>query len=55
VSNYDWTLSPKTISSAQIRGFFRADSQPRAVIIIRPSQLGGDSTYLIPRPYDDWL
>jgi hypothetical protein len=52
---FDWTLSPKTISSAQIRGFFRADSQPRAVIVIRPSQFRGDSTYLIPRPYDDWL
>ena len=50
--SFDWTLSPKTISSPQIRGFFRADSQPRAVVIIRPSQLGGDSTYLIPRPAD---
>jgi hypothetical protein len=49
---FDWTLSLKTISSAQIRGFFRADSQPRAVVIIRPSQLGGDSLYLIPRPDD---
>jgi hypothetical protein len=53
--SFDWTLWPKTISTPQIRGFFRADSQPRAVIIIRPSQLGGDNTYLIPRPYDDWL
>ena len=52
---FDWTLSPKTISFAQIRGFFRADSQPRAAVIIRPSQLGGDSTYLIPRPYGVWL
>jgi hypothetical protein len=51
----DWTLFPKTISTAQVRGFFRADSQPRAVVIIRPSQLGPDSTYLIPRPTDDWL
>jgi len=48
----DWTLVPKTISTPQIRGFFRADSQPRAVVIIRPSQLGPDSTYLIPRPSD---
>jgi hypothetical protein len=47
---FEWTLSPKTISSPQIRGFFRADSQPRAVIVIRPSKLGPDSTYLIPRP-----
>jgi hypothetical protein len=49
---FDWTRSPKTISSPQVRGFFRADSQPRAVIIIRPSQLGGNSAYLIPKPYD---
>lgn len=49
---FDWTLSTKTISSPQIRGFFRADSQPRAVIIVRPSQLGGDNVYLITRPYD---
>jgi hypothetical protein len=53
--SFDWTLFPKTISTAQVRGFFRADSQPRAVVIIRPSQLGPDSTYLIPRPTDDWL
>jgi hypothetical protein len=50
--DFEWTLSQKTISSPQIRGFFRADSQPRAVIIIRPSQLGRDSIYLLPRPTD---
>ena len=50
--SFDWTLSLKTISDPQIRGFFRADSQPRAVIIIRPSQFGGDTIYLIPRPAD---
>src|SRR5215472_12694359 len=49
---FDWTLSLKTIGSAQIRGFFRADSQPRAVIIIRPSALGSVRTYLLPRPDD---
>ncbi|MGO4872689.1 MAG: hypothetical protein ACLPGW_19150 [Roseiarcus sp.] len=27
--SFDWTLFPKTISLPQIRGFFRADSQPR--------------------------
>ncbi len=53
--SYDWTLFPKTISTPQIRGFFRADSQPRAVVIIRPSQLDGDSVYLIPRPVDSLL
>jgi hypothetical protein len=50
--SFDWTLTMKTIGSQQIRGFFRADSRPRAVIIIRPSQLGRDSTYLLPRPSD---
>jgi hypothetical protein len=50
--SFDWTLWLKTISASQIRGFFRADSQPRAVIIISPSQLGRDTTYLIPRPTD---
>lgn len=49
---FDWTLSSKTIGDAQIRGFFRADSRPRAVIIVRPSPLGPGSTYLIPRPLD---
>jgi hypothetical protein len=53
--DFEWTLSQKTVSSPQIRGFFRADSRPRAVIIIRPSQLDGASTYLIPRPDDFWL
>jgi hypothetical protein len=48
----EWTLVPKTISTPQIRGFFRADSQPRAVVIIRPSELGSGSIYLIPRPSD---
>jgi hypothetical protein len=52
---FDWTLSPKTISTPQIRGFFRADSQPRAVVIVRPSQLGSNRTYLIPRPSDALL
>ncbi len=47
-ASFDWTLSSKTISAPQIRGFFRADSLPRAVVIIRPSELGG--AYLIPDP-----
>lgn len=50
---FDWTLSLKTFDTEQIRGFFRADSQPRAVIIVRPSKLGG--AYLLPRPTDAWL
>ena len=52
---FDWMLSSKTIGSAQIRGFFRADSQPRAVIIVRPSALGPVRTYLLPRPDDGSL
>ena len=47
---FDWTLTAKTMSTSQIRGFFRANSQPRAVIIIRPSQLGEGGSYLISRP-----
>jgi len=53
--SYDWTLWQKTIGSAQIRGFFRADSRPRGVIIIRPTQLGTGGAYLIPRPIDSLL
>lgn len=48
--SFDWTLSLKTILSQQIRGFFAADSRPIGVVIVRPSQLGRNSTYLIPRP-----
>jgi hypothetical protein len=46
----DWSLTPKTLSAPQIRGFFAADSEPEAVVIIRPRQLGPRSMYLIPRP-----
>jgi len=47
---FDVTLTPKAPGSAQIRGFFSADFAPRAVVIVRPSQLGRNSTYLITRP-----
>ena len=47
---FDWTLTAKTASTAQIRGFFNADSQPAIVVIVRPSQLGPNSTYAISRP-----
>ena len=53
--SFDWTLSEKTISDPQIRGFFRADSRPRGVVIIRPTQLGAGGAYLIPRPVDSLL
>jgi hypothetical protein len=47
---FEWTLTPKNVSTPQVRGFFNADSSPSAVIIIRPTQFGRDSIYLIPRP-----
>jgi hypothetical protein len=50
--SFDWTLTLKTMSTPQIQGFFRADSRPAAVIIVRPNQLGQNSTYLIPRPIE---
>jgi hypothetical protein len=46
----DVSMTAKTPGSAQIQGFFRSDFQPEAVIIIRPSQLGPNHTYLIARP-----
>jgi len=48
--SFDWTLELKTPSSPQIRGFFSADSQPWGVVIVRPSPLGQNSSYLILRP-----
>jgi hypothetical protein len=48
--SFDWSLAIKTLSNAQIRGFFRADSEPDYVVIVRPSQLGQRATYLIRRP-----
>ncbi len=47
---YDWTLTRKTAGIAQIRGYFNSDLRPDAVIIVRPSQLGRQSTYAITRP-----
>ncbi|WP_443969812.1 hypothetical protein [Sphingobium sp. CR28] len=47
---YDVTLSQKTLRTHQIRGFFAADFRPSHVIIIRPTQLGSNSTYIISRP-----
>jgi hypothetical protein len=48
--SFDWTLTPKTISNEQVRGFFAADAQPIGVVIVRPAQIGVNNTYLIPRP-----
>lgn len=46
----DVTLTRKTLSIPQVRGFFDADFRPSRVVIIRPRQLGTDHTYAIPRP-----
>ena len=47
---FDVTLTRKTPKTPQIRGFFNSDFKPNAVIIIRPSQLGPNSTYAIAKP-----
>lgn len=47
---YDVTLTQKTLKTAQVRGFFSTDFQPSHVIIIRPRQIGPNSSYIITRP-----
>jgi hypothetical protein len=47
---FDVTLTAKNLGTPQVRNFFKSDFQPRAVVIVRPSQLGRNSTYLITRP-----
>lgn len=47
---FDYTLTPKTLATAQVRGFFNADFSPTMVVIVRPTQLGPKSTYAITRP-----
>lgn len=47
---FDVTLTRKTLTSKQIRGFFNADFKPDAVVIVRPRQLGPGITYTINRP-----
>lgn len=46
---FDVTLSRKTLAIPQVRGFFNGDFKPDAVIIVRPTQLGPNSTYAISR------
>ena len=46
----DVTLTKKTLSTPQVRGFFSADFRPEATAIIRPSQLGPNSSYIIKQP-----
>jgi hypothetical protein len=47
---FDVSLTKKTLGTAQVRGFFNADFGPDWVIIVRPRQLGANSTYIIKRP-----
>ncbi len=46
----DMTLTRKTLATPQVRGFFNSDFLPEAAIIVRPSQLGANSSYIITRP-----
>jgi hypothetical protein len=50
--SFDWTLRMKQGTDSQVRGFFAADSRPKGVVIIRPSQLYAHGAYYIPRPPD---
>ena len=47
---YDVTLTQKTLRTPQVRGFFDADFRPTHVVIIRPRQIGAESSYIITRP-----
>ena len=46
---FDMTLSPKGPTTPQVRRFFNSDFRPNSVVIIRPRQLGANSTYIIKR------
>ncbi len=50
---FDFSLTAKTSSDPQIRGFFDADFKPVGVVIVRPNQLGNNSSYIIWRP-NEW-
>lgn len=47
---FDWTLRRKTAATPQVRGFFNSDFKPSNVVIVRPTQLGNNGTYIITRP-----
>lgn len=47
---FDVSLTAKNLSTPQVRNFFRSDIQPSAVVIVRPSQLGPYSSYIITKP-----
>jgi hypothetical protein len=44
---FDVSLTAKQPSKPQIRGFFDADFKPVGVVIVRPNQLGNNSSYVI--------
>lgn len=47
---FDVTLEPKGLKTDQIKGFFATSFKPSHIVIIRPSQLGNGSSYIITRP-----
>jgi len=47
---FDTSLTAKQSSDSQIKGFFNADFRPEGVVIVRPNQLGNNSSYIIWRP-----
>jgi hypothetical protein len=47
---FDVSLEAKSLSDSQIRDFFNADFKPVGVVIVRPNQLGNNSSYVIWRP-----
>lgn len=44
---FDTSLEAKKPSKGQIRDFFNADFAPAGVVIVRPNQLGSNSSYII--------
>jgi hypothetical protein len=46
----DWTISMKQPNDSQIRDFIHADSKPKAVVIVVPSQIYPPGAYYIPSP-----
>jgi hypothetical protein len=50
---FDTSLEAKKPSKGQIRDFFNADFAPVGVVIVRPNQLGNNSSYIIWRSDGD--
>jgi len=47
---FDVTLAEKSLSTQQVRNFFRTEFQPTVVVIVRPNGDGSPSSYIITRP-----